>query len=196
MSNRKGESRLRTEASELLRHKAGMFVSAVEGGGFGGTPGIPDLHYCGVADLMHVNAAGEPAVGMTIRTYVEGWIEFKACNIEDVGSLALREAAPVTRPLAHYNERQRIWHRKACRAGAACHLWLQIYHPDAPPGRREWNYIFWADTAAQLLGKTMMFRHFQPYSVLDADHRPHLPLTAGHLMRALRRRTHTGTVIS
>lgn len=194
MAEQRGESQLRSRLGEILRSQ-GLHVSAVEGGTMGGTPGLPDHHYAGKGVLTYNDPLSQRVGLVAEERDLQGWIEYKRIDADNLAKRALAGSIPVVTGLEHYTAQQRVWHKKACRAGVMCHLWLQIDFPHAERTQREWHYLFWGETAADLLGKTMLFRHFQPYSCFDPDHRASKFPDKEHILRALMRRTHTGQVI-
>lgn len=171
MSGRKGESNLRADVSKLLRREK-LVVSSVEGGGLGGTPGIPDVHYAGTADTR----------------YVEGWIELKVMDGTRVSQAAQRSAVPVTSALDHFNAQQRVWLTRHARAGGRCHVLLQVNWI------QPWYYLFEGAWAATHLGVDVLLRDFEDHSLFVGPsprqkHDPRLMPDSRRLVESLLRTT-------
>lgn len=176
MSERKGESRLREQVTGLLR-KSGLVASCVEGGGLGGTPGVPDVHYAGTVSLPDSVAYGFPA----FTGYMEGWIELKVLDGEVIAKKARTGEIPVVTGLGHYTAAQRVWHTKHSRVGGRCHVLLRADY-DEP-----WFYLYEGAWAAAHLGKDLHMRDFSAWSLFNTRHDPRKFPDVDHLLRALQR---------
>lgn len=152
-----------------------IFASTVEGGGFGGTPGIPDLHYAGRFPCLRRHPA--------CATYAEGWIELKVLAADKIPARVLRGDAPLMTGLEHYTAQQRVWHTLMARAGGRIHLFLRVDHGDAPR-----FYLYEGGWAAENLGgprSTVMYAQMQRLSLLGHFHNPLRFPAPEHLARAL-----------
>lgn len=175
--SRKGESRLREDVCKALR-KRNLTVSTVEGGGMGGTPGIPDVHYAGHVEVESNVFFGYPA----FSGYIEGWIELKVLRGDEIAARARNGDIPVVSGLGHYTAQQRVWHTKHSRAGGRVHLFMRVDH-EVP-----WFYCYEGAWAAERLGRDLFMREFSSWSTLDERHDPRKFPDPDHLVRALLRR--------
>lgn len=153
------EGKFRQDTTEALR-KAGLMVSTVEGGGLGGTPGIPDVYYSGTVmdDPQHLpGLAGK---------YIEGWIELKVMLLSNLTPAAIRGALPIgakgagTKALDHFTSQQRTWLAKHSSRGGRCHLYLRI---DGDTPDRRWYFLFEGRWAADHLGRDALYTQLEQF---------------------------------
>lgn len=164
-----GEGRFRQQICKSLR-EAGLFVSTVEGGGMGGTPGIPDVYYSGRTTMT------------TNPMYMEGWLELKVLRGEDLAAKARTSDIPVVSGITHYTQQQRVWHTKHARGGGKVHVLVKAVWEEDPH-----YYMFEGGWAAEHLGRDLLMRDFCRWSVFDRNLLPCKFPTTYYLVRALLR---------
>ncbi len=174
-----GEGAFRQQVTKELRN-AGLFVSTVEGGGMGGTPGIPDVYYSGVASVRPpIDFSGPPQPDL--RIYVEGWIELKVIRGDDVAAKARESAIPLVTGITHYTQQQRVWHTRHSRGGGKVHVFVKLVW------EQPWFHMFEGGWAAEHLGRDLLLRDFSTWNLADYRHNPCKFPTHEHLVRMLMR---------
>lgn len=180
MSERKGESRLRADVVVPALRRLGLTVSTVEGGGLGGTPGIPDLHYAGTLHTDYMHQHNQSILGHAGQ-YVEGWIELKVLRDEDIAAKALVSQIPLVTGLGHFTSQQRVWITKHARAGGRCHVLLETV------GQSKHWFLFDGLTAATNLGRSWFLRDFVNLTLWDERYDIRKFPDPSHLLRGLLR---------